>query len=115
MFTPKKINAQDVDPSLVQLAQIFGAKIPLELNPMPEGVETPTTLFGQLHYWLEGKYIPVGEIPELNIPLDYFFDGILQHNSRKVAKIRCPLDTSFLVWGEFFPLPTGIEMAVALQ
>jgi hypothetical protein len=43
---------------------------------MLEGTETPTTFSSQLHCWLEGKKILVGEILELDIPLDYFFGGI---------------------------------------
>jgi hypothetical protein len=39
---------------------------------MHEGIETPTTLTNQLHYWLEGEEIPIGDIPELDIPSDYF-------------------------------------------
>jgi hypothetical protein len=34
-FNPKKKNVQDVDPSLIQHAQIFFARIPLELNRIP--------------------------------------------------------------------------------
>ncbi len=51
-------------------------KPPSKLNPMLEGTETPTTFSSQLHCWLEGKKILVGEILELDIPLDYFFGGI---------------------------------------
>jgi hypothetical protein len=40
---------------------------------MLEGIKTPTTFFSQLHYWLEGKKILVGEIFELDTPPDYIF------------------------------------------
>jgi hypothetical protein len=55
VFSPKKKSAQDVDPSPVQLAQVFFARIPSELNPMPKGIETLASLSSQLHHWLEGK------------------------------------------------------------
>jgi hypothetical protein len=64
---------------------------------MLESIETPTTLISQLHRLLEGKDIPVREIPELDTPLDYFIGGILQHSSREVAENCHPFDTSFSV------------------
>lgn len=49
----------------------------------------------------------------MDTPLDWFFDEIFPHSLRKPIEHCHPLDTSFLVWGGFFPPPTRIEMAMA--
>jgi len=50
-LSPKKKNRR-WSPSPIWLAQTFDARLPPELNPMLEGIETFTTLFHQLHRWL---------------------------------------------------------------
>jgi hypothetical protein len=50
----------------------------------------------------------------MDTPLDYFFGGILLHNSRKAAKNSNPFDTLFSVCNELFLPPTKIEATMVL-
>jgi hypothetical protein len=65
---------------MIQPTNFFGARLPQKLHPTSKGTETLATLFHQLHHCLEGKEIPIGDIPKLDIPLKYFSDGILPHS-----------------------------------
>ncbi len=54
----------------------------------------------------------VGDIPKLDIPLEYFFGGTIAQSLKEVAKNCHPFDTSFSIWdGFFFPL-TVIENVI---
>jgi hypothetical protein len=79
---------------------------------MPEGIKIVATFSSQLHCRLEGKDIPIGEILELDISLDFISSGILQRNSREVIKNRCPLNTSLSIWGKHFH-PIGTKIVTA--
>jgi len=57
----------------------------------------------------------MGDILELDIPLDYFSNGIQLHYSREAVKNHCPLYISFLVWGGLFFPPMKTERAMALS
>lgn len=102
VLNPKK-KGKTWSPGLVQHAQVFGARPPLKLNPMREGTETLATLFSQLYYHLEGEEIPIWDILELDIPLEFFFSGILPHTSKEVAKNHCPLTLPFRYKAVFPP------------
>jgi len=66
--------------SLVQLAYIFNSASATKslqdlIDLIVEGTKTPTNLSHELHRWLKGKEISVGEIPKMDTPLDLFFSG----------------------------------------
>jgi hypothetical protein len=42
--------------------------------------KTLVNLSGQLHRWLEGEAISVGDIPKMDSPLEYFSSGNLGQN-----------------------------------
>jgi len=73
-LSPKK-KGRRWSPSLIWLAQTSDARLPLELNPMLEGIETFTTFFHQLHCWLE--------ILEMDTPTDMELIFIVQNKSPK--------------------------------
>jgi len=55
----------------------------------------------------------LGNIPKLDITLEYFSSGTIAQSLKKVAKDHHPLYLSFFVWGEIFPPPIGIENLIA--
>jgi len=67
------------------------------LHPTFEGIETLATFFHYLHHCLEGKEIPIGDIPKLDTPLKYFSNGTLPYSLREVTKNHRPPNTSFSV------------------
>jgi hypothetical protein len=73
------------------------------------GTKTLANISNQLHRCLEGEAIPVGDISELGIPLEYFFNGTIAHNSSEIAKNYRPHDTSFSIQGGLFPPPIGTK------
>jgi hypothetical protein len=77
---------------------------------MLEGTETPANVSNQLHQCLEGEVIPVGDILELDIPLNYFFTGTIAHNLGEVAKHCCPLIFHFQYKVDFFLHPLELKM-----
>jgi len=76
---------------------------------MLEGIETFTTLFHQLHHWLEGDKILIGETLEMDTPMDMFFDGTHLHSSGEITKNQCFHDTSFFMRDRFFPLLIKVD------
>jgi hypothetical protein len=56
---------------------------------------------------LEGEAILIGDILKMDISTKYFSHGNLAQSLVETSKKRCFLDTSFLVWGGFFPPPSG--------
>jgi hypothetical protein len=82
-------------------------------HPMLGGPKTPTNLYSQLHWHLEGKTILVGDISKLNTPFEYFSNGIILHSLGKAMEDCHPLDTSFSIWGGLFPPPMGTENTMA--
>ncbi len=91
-------------PSPIRLAQTSGARLPLELNPMLEGIKTFTTFFHQLHCWLE--------ILEMDTSTNMFSDGTHLHSLGEVTKNQCFHDTSFFVQDRFFPLPIKVDTKI---
>jgi hypothetical protein len=69
---------------------------------MLEGIETLVTFFCQLHHWLEGEEIMVGEIAKMDTPSDYFFGGTQAHSLGKAINNHHPLETSFSTCGGLF-------------
>ncbi len=63
-----------------------------------------------MHYRLEGETIFIKDIAELDIPLKYFFDGTLPHNSKEAIEDYRPLNISFLVRNKLFPPPIGTKI-----
>jgi len=98
---------------LIRIEKLFNASPPLEPHLVLVSTKTPTNLFSQLHKWLKGKVIPIGDISKLNTPSDYFSDGTITHCLREVAKDRHPPDTSFSVQGGFFPPPIKRQNVMA--
>lgn len=74
-----------------------------ELHSMPTCMAKPLiSLFNQLHQWLEGEVIPVGDVPKMDTPLKYFSDGNLVQSLSEATEGRSPPDTSFWYGVDFF-------------
>jgi hypothetical protein len=80
---------------------------------MLEGTKTLATLFSQLYCHLKGEEIPIGDILELDTPLEYFLNGILPHFKRGNQRPLAP-NTSFSVHGSLSSPPTITKMVMAL-
>jgi hypothetical protein len=62
---------------------------------------------------LEGKAILIGNLLEMDTPLNYFSSGnLVQNSSEVVEECRLP-HTSFSIWGGLFHPPTKTERVLA--
>jgi hypothetical protein len=64
--------------------------------------KTLMNLYSQLQQWLEGEAIPIGNIPKMDIPPNFFFDGNFVQSLGKATKECCPTDISFWYGVDFF-------------
>lgn len=83
------------NPSPIQTKKLFGARFSLRAHFMPTSIEILANLSSQLHQCLEGKAIPIGNIPNPNIPLKYFSSGTIAHSLGKAIKNHLPLIPHF--------------------
>jgi hypothetical protein len=92
-------------PSLEWIPQVSSARLQLELRPRPASmVKTPSNFSSQLHQWLEGKAILIGNLLEMDTPLNYFSSG--NHNElsdlhKQLTKIGKMLGTIDSEWMKF--------------
>jgi len=50
------------------------------------GIETTPNLSHELHQQLEGEVIPIGDILEMDIPLEMFFDGTIPRTPLHICR-----------------------------